>query len=201
MAELDMTVEQRSQPMTLMRIVALLLFASVHATAQSGPDTAKSIEGVWIYANDPTKKIESDPVYEGSTITIEAGGRYAFALGASAMKPLEGRWTLRGAEADTFRLHTDYGRGRTVEFDAEGEARRKGRDRRHGGPRGRRRSETGAILCSSETVVQNGAHDRRLRDLPRLPQKISEERLPKGAAVLVDAPAGMRRCPECDTFY
>ena len=98
-----------------MRIVALLLFASVHATAQSGPDTGKSIEGVWIYANDPAKKIKFDPVYEGSTITIEAGGRYAFALGASAMKPLEGRWTLRGAEADTFRLHTDYGRGRTVD--------------------------------------------------------------------------------------
>jgi hypothetical protein len=35
----------------------------------------------------------------------------------------------------------------------------------------------------------------------RLPQKSSEERLPKGAAVLVDAPAGMKRCPECDTFY
>jgi hypothetical protein len=98
---------------TLMRVVALLLFASVQATAQSGPDAGKSIEGVWIYADDPAKKIKSDPVYEGSTITIEAGGRYAFALGESAMKPLEGRWTLRGAEADVFRIHTDYGRGRT----------------------------------------------------------------------------------------
>jgi hypothetical protein len=99
--------------MTLMRIVALLLFVSVHAIAQSGPDTGKAIEGVWIYADDPAKKIKSDPVYEGSTITIEAGGRYVFALGASAMKPLEGRWILRGAEADLFRIHTDYGRGRT----------------------------------------------------------------------------------------
>jgi hypothetical protein len=112
--------------MTLMRIVALLLFVSVHAMAQSGPDAAKPIAGVWIYANDPTKKIKSDPVYEGSTITIEAGGRYAFALGESAMKPLEGRWTLRGAEADTFRIHTDYGRGRAndmtlrVKRDAKG---------------------------------------------------------------------------------
>ncbi len=61
--------------LTPVRIVALLLFVSVHATAQSGPDTAKSIEGVWIYADDPAKKIKSDPVYEGSTITIEAGGR------------------------------------------------------------------------------------------------------------------------------
>ena len=102
--------------MTLMRIVALLLFASVQALAQSGPDTGKPIEGVWIYADDPAKKIKSDPVYEGSTITIEAGGRYVFALGASAMKPLEGRWTLRGAEADTFRIHTEYGRGRTNEM-------------------------------------------------------------------------------------
>lgn len=101
--------------MTLMRIVALLLFVSVQAIAQSGPDTGKPIEGVWIYANDPAKKIRFDPVYEGSTITIEAGGRYAFALGASAMKPLEGRWTLRGAEADMFRIHADYGRGRTVD--------------------------------------------------------------------------------------
>jgi hypothetical protein len=35
----------------------------------------------------------------------------------------------------------------------------------------------------------------------RLPQKSSEDRLPKGAEMLVDAPAGMKRCPECDTFY
>ena len=101
--------------MILLRIVALLLLASFQAFAQSGGDSGKAIEGVWIYANDPAKKITFDPIYEGSTITIEAGGRYSFALGASAMKPLEGRWTLRRAQADTFQIHTDYGQGRTVD--------------------------------------------------------------------------------------
>ena len=101
--------------MTLMRIVALLLVASFESFAQSGVDTRKPIEGVWIYANDPSKKITFDPVYEGSTITIEAGGRYVFALGESSMKPLEGRWTLRGAQADTFHIHTDFGQRRTVD--------------------------------------------------------------------------------------
>jgi hypothetical protein len=112
--------------MSLIRIFALLLFASIQAMAQSGSDAAKPIEGAWIYADDPANKIKSDPVYKGSTITIEAGGRYAFALGESTMKPLEGKWTLRGADADTFRIHTEYGRGRTndmtlrVRRDAKG---------------------------------------------------------------------------------
>lgn len=101
--------------MNLMRILALLLVASFEAIAQSGADAAKPIEGVWIYANDPAKKIAFDPVYEGSTITIEPGGRYVFAIGESAMRPLQGRWTLRRAEADTFRIHTDFGQGRTVD--------------------------------------------------------------------------------------
>jgi len=102
--------------MTLVRIVALLLLASFGAMAQSGADAAKAIEGVWIYANDRAKNVAFDPFYEGSTITIEAGGRYVFALGDPAMKPLVGRWTLRGADADTFRIHTEFGQGRTIDF-------------------------------------------------------------------------------------
>lgn len=109
---------QNAPVMNPTRLGAVLLLAlgvtfslDSRASASTQEGASKAIEGVWIYANDPSQKIKVDPVYEGSTITIEAGGRYAFALGGMP-KPLQGTWELRGAEGYVFRIHTEYGQGR-----------------------------------------------------------------------------------------
>ncbi|MFN7145543.1 MAG: hypothetical protein ACK4YP_17340 [Myxococcota bacterium] len=72
---------------------------------------AAAIAGTWRYAKDPTGAVATDPIYEGSTITFAPDGRYTFRL-AQFPRPLEGTWELRGAEADTVRVHTEYGQGR-----------------------------------------------------------------------------------------
>ncbi len=111
--------------MKLFLIAATLLLASAGLAGQDNATAAKSIEGTWVYAKDPTGKVKSEPIYEGSTITFEAGGRYVFAL-ADTPKPLTGTWELRGAEGNTIRVHTEYGQNRrndltlTLRRDARG---------------------------------------------------------------------------------
>lgn len=95
--------------MRILQAAAFVLLASISIAAQS--DAAKSIEGTWIYAKDPAGKIKMDPIYDGSTITFEAGGKYAFKLGDFG-KPLAGTWELRDAKGDTIKVHTEYGQGR-----------------------------------------------------------------------------------------
>ena len=111
--------------MKFVLVVASLLLASSGLVGQDNAAAAKAIEGTWVYAEDPTGKVKSEPIYEGSTITFEPGGRYAFAL-ADTPKPLAGTWELRGAEGNIIRVHTEYGENRrndltlTVRRDARG---------------------------------------------------------------------------------
>ena len=79
-------------------------------SAQAAP--ASRIEGTWIYAKDPTGAVPSEPIYVGSTITFGPGGKYTFQLGDTIVA-LQGTWELRGAQGDVFRVHTEYGQGRS----------------------------------------------------------------------------------------
>lgn len=109
-----------------MRISILALYLLVAAPVVTAQDNAaKVIEGTWVYAKDPTGKVKIDPIYEGSTITFEAGGKYAFAL-RDLPKPLVGTWLLRQATGNTIDVHTEYGQERsndltlTLRRDAKG---------------------------------------------------------------------------------
>jgi hypothetical protein len=72
---------------------------------------AKDIVGVWAYAKDPRGAIPSEKIYEGSTITFTADGKYAFQLAETTIA-LRGTWELRSAEGHVIRVHTIYGQGR-----------------------------------------------------------------------------------------
>jgi hypothetical protein len=40
-----------------------------------------SIHGYWVYADDPTGELATDPVYTGSLVHFGADGTYAFSMG------------------------------------------------------------------------------------------------------------------------
>jgi hypothetical protein len=112
-------------------VVALLLWPFAAANLPAAPLAAAQgaqvspIEGVWIYAKDPKGVVRSEAIYEGSTITFGAGGKYAFQLGETSIA-LQGTWEVRGAKGDIVRVHTEYGRDRsndltlTIRRDAGG---------------------------------------------------------------------------------
>jgi hypothetical protein len=69
------------------------------------------VEGTWVYAKDPAKKVKSEKIYEGSTITFGPAGAYSFRLAETTIA-LKGTWEVRGADGDVVRVHTEYGQGR-----------------------------------------------------------------------------------------
>ncbi len=93
----------------------LLGCAVVRSSPASSPAASEvrvdAIVGTWTYAEDPTGRIPTDPVYVGSVMMFGADGAYAFQLGESALI-LEGTWALLGTEGAALRVHADYGRGR-----------------------------------------------------------------------------------------
>ena len=93
--------------MTLILCLGLLSSAPFIQAAQPKP-----IEGIWIYAKDPSGAVKSEPIYEGSTITFGPDGKYTFQLRETSVA-LQGTWELRGTEGDTFKVHTEYGQGRS----------------------------------------------------------------------------------------
>jgi len=112
-------------------VVSLFLWPSASADLRSAPlsaaqsAAASPIEGVWIYAKDPKGVVKSEAIYEGSTITFGAGGKYAFQLGQTSIA-LQGTWELLGATGDGSSVRTEYGAGRgnalarTIRRDASG---------------------------------------------------------------------------------
>lgn len=83
------------------------------------------IEGVWVYAKDPRGVVRPEAIYQGSTITFGAGGKYTFQLAETSIA-LQGTWEVRGAKGDVIRVHTEYGQDRsndlalTIRRDASG---------------------------------------------------------------------------------
>jgi hypothetical protein len=112
-------------------VVSLFLWPSAAAdlgstrlSATQGA-AASPIEGVWIYAKDPKGVVKSEAIYEGSTITFGAGGKYSFRL-ADTSSALQGTWELRGSKGNVIQVHTEYGQDRsndlalTIRRDASG---------------------------------------------------------------------------------
>lgn len=110
---------------------SLFLWPSATATPSPAPlaaaqaAQANPIEGVWVYAKDPKGVVRSEAIYEGSTITFGAGGKYAFRL-AEASIALQGTWEVRGGTGNIIQVHTEYGQDRsndlalTIRRDASG---------------------------------------------------------------------------------
>ena len=90
-----------------MLCLALLSWTPFIQTAQPNP-----IEGIWIYAKDPSGAVKSEAIYQGSTITFGPGGKYTFQLGETSIA-LQGTWALSGVDGDTVKVHTEYGQGRS----------------------------------------------------------------------------------------
>ena len=74
------------------------------------------IHGTWVYAEDPTGTLPTDPVYAGSRVYFGADGAYRFTMGQIV---LEGTYTVVEEQTDSVRLRVTLARGEGMDVRVE----------------------------------------------------------------------------------